>query len=92
MKRASGQGRLKNGLLQAAAQEMMRMPKYFLSCSRNMKVSTVCGTRRIPAGTRPCNERSGAGLVGETFLPAKQPKCPDELHVESFKNLTRAHT
>lgn len=30
------------------------MPKYFLSCSRKMKVSTVCGTKRIPAGTRPC--------------------------------------
>lgn len=33
--------------------ERMRTPKCFLSCSRNMKVSTVCGTKRIPAGTRP---------------------------------------
>lgn len=26
---------------EGAAQEMMRMPKYFLSCSRKIKVSTV---------------------------------------------------
>jgi len=37
-----------------ADQEMMRMPKWLLSCSRNMKVSTVWGINRIPAGTRPC--------------------------------------
>lgn len=29
------------------------MPKYNRSCSRKMKVSTVWGIRRIPAGTRP---------------------------------------
>lgn len=40
------------------AQEMMRMPKYFLSCSRKMKVRTVWGTKRIPAGTRPCDDNN----------------------------------
>lgn len=47
----AGQDVLKNGRL--TAQEMMRMPKFFFSCSRKMKVSTVCGTKRMPAGTRP---------------------------------------
>ena len=39
-----------------ASQETIRMPKYFLSCSRKIKVSTVCGIKRIPAGTRPWNK------------------------------------
>lgn len=40
-------------LLPGPHQEGTLMPKYFRSCSRNTNVSTVCGMRRMPAGTRP---------------------------------------
>lgn len=49
------------------------MPKCFRSCSRNMKVSTVWGTRRMPAGKRPWVktpevETSGPGRPGPAAL------------------------
>lgn len=42
------------------------IPKCFRSCSRNMKVSTVWGTRRTPAGTRPLKKACGPSFAVST--------------------------
>lgn len=61
------------------------MPKCFRSCSRNMKVSTVWGMRRMPAGKRPWvetpeGETSGPGRPSPVALPLPSiPTAPTHL-------------
>lgn len=69
-------------LLPPPHQDGTLMPKCLRSCSRNTNVSTVCGMRRMPAGTRPCGRKEGSmtiALEGEppTLHPLPCPPAPN---------------
>ena len=56
-------------------QESTLRPKCLRSCSRKTNVSTVCGMRRMPAGTRPW---AGKGEAGSQKTPEGPPALPPQ--------------